>query len=140
MLFRSRYDKVIDNPQYKFYPTWYGNSDRLRVCRIALSSTETRVEFEYTNTVYNRFNVERGTYIKASGTNKLAFIRAENIAIAPSNSTFEKSGEILKFALIFPAIPQKANNAKADNVFIFILILLYHMITGSILSDLILYK
>lgn len=43
----SRYDKVIDNPQYKFYPTWYGNSDRLRVCRIALSSTETRVEFEY---------------------------------------------------------------------------------------------
>lgn len=106
----SRYDKVIDNPQYKFYPTWYGNSDRLRVCRIALSSTETRVEFEYINTVYNRFNVERGTYIKASGSNKLAFTRAENIAIAPSNSTFEKSGEILKFALIFPAIPQKAKS------------------------------
>lgn len=106
----SSYDKVIDNPQYKFYPTWYGNSDGLRICRIALSSTETRVEFEYTNTIYNRFNVERGTYIKASGTSKLAFIRAENIAIAPSNSNFEKYGEVLKFALIFPTIPQKAKS------------------------------
>jgi len=104
------YDKVIDNPQYKFYPTPYSISDGLRICKIALSSTETRVEFEFTNTVYNRFNVERGTYIKASGTNKLAFIRAENIAIAPSYSIFEKYGEILKFALIFPAIPQKAKS------------------------------
>ena len=106
----GRYDKVINYPQYKFYPTPYSISDGLRICKIALSQTETRVEFEFTNTVYNRFNVERGTYIKASGTNKLAFIRAENIAIAPSNSTFGKSGEILKFALIFPAIPQKAKS------------------------------
>lgn len=104
----THYDKVIDNPQYRFYPT--SSSDGLRISRIALSSTETRVEFEFINTVFNRFNVERGTYIKASGTNKLALIRAENVAIAPSMSKFEKSGEILKFALIFPAIPQKAKS------------------------------
>ena len=106
----ARYDKVIDYPQCRFYPTPYSISDGLRISRIALSSTETRVEFEFTNTVFNWFNVERGTYIKASGTNKLAFIRAENVAIAPSMSTFEKSGEILKFALIFPSIPQKAKS------------------------------
>lgn len=106
----SRYDKVIDYPQYKFYPTPYSISDGLRICKIALSSTETRVEFEFTNSVFDRFNVERGTYIKASGTGKLAFIRAENVAIAPSNSKFKKSGEVLKFALIFPAIPQKAKS------------------------------
>lgn len=104
----TRYDKIIDYPQYRFYPT--NSSDGLRISRIALSSTETRVEFEFTNTIFNWFNVERGTYIKASGTNKLAFIRAENVAIAPSMSTFEKSGEILKFALIFPAIPQKVKS------------------------------
>lgn len=106
----ARYDKVIDYPQYRFYPTPYSISDGLRISRIALSSTETRVEFEFTNTVFDRFNVKRGTYIKASGTNKLEFKRAENVAIDPYMSTFEKSGEILKFALIFPAIPPKTKS------------------------------
>lgn len=106
----ARYDIVIDYPQYRFYPTPYSISDGLRISRIALSSTETRVEFEFTNTVFDRFNVKRGTYIKASGTNKLEFKKAENVAIAPYMSTFEKSGEILKFALIFPAIPPKTKS------------------------------
>ncbi len=107
----SGFYKVIDYPQYKFTPSYYGwaNND-VRITKIALSSSETRIEFEYTNSVYNWFNVERGTYLKASGTSKLSFVRAENIAIAPSKSTFEKFGEILKFALIFPAIPQKTKS------------------------------
>lgn len=102
----SCYDKVIDFPQYKLH----GTSDKFIISRIALSSTETRVEFEFTNMYSNWFNVERGTYIKGAGTNKLSFIRAENIAIAPSQSIFKTNGEILKFALIFPAIPKKTKS------------------------------
>lgn len=102
----SCYDKVIDFPQYKRH----GTSNKFIISRIALSSTETRVEFEFTNNYADWFNVERETYIKGSGVNKLSFIRAENIAIAPSKSIFKTNGEILKFALIFPAIPKKTKS------------------------------
>lgn len=49
--------------------------------------------------------MQRGTYIKASGTSKLFFIKAENIAIAPNQNEFKKYGEALKYALTFPALP-----------------------------------
>lgn len=107
----SRYDKVIDFPQYKYYSSYYRYStyqQEVTITRVALSSTETRIEMEWYNSSYDWCNVERGTYIKASGTDKLSFIKADNIAISPSRSTFKKSGEILKFALIFPPLPKKA--------------------------------
>lgn len=53
---------------------------------------------------------------KASGTSKLFFIKAENIAIAPNQNEFKKYGEALKFALTFPALP---NGTKKFTLCIF---------------------
>ena len=99
----SKYDKIIDYPQYDFKNAKYRN-ENITITKIALSSSETRVEFVKYNTIY-ACNVQRGTYIKASGTSKLFFINAENIAIAPNQNEFKKYGEALKFALTFPALP-----------------------------------
>lgn len=100
----SKYDKIIDNPKYEFKNAKYRDNE-IGITRIALSSSETRVEFVKYNTIY-ACNVQRGTYIKASGTSKLFFIKAENIAIAPYSSEYKKSGEILRFALTFPVLPK----------------------------------
>ena len=100
----SKYDKIIDYPQYDFKNAKYRN-ENITITKIALSSSETRVEFVKYNTIY-ACNVQRGTYIKASGTSKLFFIKAENIAIAPNKNEYKKYGESLKFALIFPALPK----------------------------------
>ena len=100
----SKYDKIIDYPQYGFKNAKY-RDENITITRIALSSSETRVEFEKCNTIYD-CNVQRRTYIKASGTSKLFFLKAENIAIAPHRNEYKKRGEVLKFSLTFPALPK----------------------------------
>ena len=105
----SNYEKVIDNPQYRYFPS-YRWLDEVRITRIALSSTETRVEMEWCNTIYNWCNIEKGTYIKASGTNKLNVLKVENIEVSPFKSEFKKPGEILKFALTFPPLPKTSKS------------------------------
>lgn len=101
----SRYDKVIDHPNYEYYPFRPSQCNEITITKVALSSTQTRIELEWYNTNYNYCYVNRGTYIKASNTKKLNLLWAHNISIYPSFTSFKKYGERLKFALVFPPLP-----------------------------------
>lgn len=96
----SSYETVVTYPFCKKCP------EGMTVTKVALSSSETRVEMEYRASFSNQWvNFARDTYIELSGCNILYLVRADNIAYYPSKSVFKNSGEILKFALIFPPLP-----------------------------------
>ncbi len=101
----SSYYKVIDYPLYK---QSRDNSD-IVITRIALSSSETRVEMELTS-YYAWCSIDYHTYIKPSSGSKLYLTSVDNIAISPSRVEFKNAGEKLKFALTFPALPSKAKS------------------------------
>ena len=98
----SKYETIVSYPPVKSSP------DGVIVTKVALSSTETRVEFECTNMYENNYCcIDWQTYLTASGIGKQRQVKVENIAISPSKSQFRNVGEKLKFALTFPALPPK---------------------------------
>ena len=99
------YYKVINYPNIK------KGIESIYVTKVALSNTETRVEFElYTQYQYQWCSIDRGTFIKVSGSSKLQLIKADNIAITPYRTEFVNPGERLKFALTFPPLPTTAKS------------------------------
>lgn len=101
----SSYSKIIN------YPVSGKCPDGMRITKVALSSTETRVEISLIPYSYNQWCcIQWNTYIKASNSGKLSLIKADNIAISPSKVVFNKPGERLKFALIFPPLPPKTKS------------------------------
>lgn len=105
----SSYNKVINYPKMK------KGVESIFVTKVALSDSETRVEFElYTKFQYQWCSIDRGTFIKTSGSKKLQLIKADNIAISPYRTEFINSGERLKFALTFPPIPTTAKSITIE--------------------------
>lgn len=107
----SGYEKVIEYPLCKSTP------DGMLVTKVALSQYETRVEIRLSNTVglyqypYVAWCcIDRQAYIKASNSQKLYLIKADNIAMSPSITQFKGPGEVLMFALTFPPLPSNAKS------------------------------
>lgn len=100
----SAYSRVTNNPTYNSKVT------HMRITRVALSTTETRVECWLTNTVgenvYGWVSINPNTYLYDPVRKKKYTMRsALNIATSPSTTDFHFRGEQLVFALIFPALP-----------------------------------
>lgn len=108
----SAYSRVTNNPSYNSKVT------HMRITRVALSSTETRVECLLTNTdgenVYGWVSINPNTYLYDPVRKKKYTMRsALNIATSPSRTEFHFQDEQLVFALIFPALPA---NVKTVNL------------------------
>lgn len=57
--------------------------------------------------------IDARTYIRPCGTSKrYTLIQAKNIPIAPTKHYFRRSGEFLRYTLLFPALPK--NTTKID--------------------------
>lgn len=112
----SQYDRIIDNPQYTCYYSYF--YDGVMITRIALSPKETRIELmrHYTDGCQS-CSIKKETYIKAPGTKYLPLLRVENIPIYPQEIKFKKTGEILKFALIFPPLPAQTKKFKLTDIY-----------------------
>lgn len=78
---------------------------------ISLDDDYTRVDFvyispkEYPNGGW--VQIDGASYIRPIGSEKkYNLIRAINIPLTPSKHYFKKSGQILKYTLLFPALPK----------------------------------
>jgi hypothetical protein len=79
------------------------------IVRVACSDTETRIEMEYENMSRNNGMYVRGTaYIKGNKGGKLKLASVENITMAPAETKIPWPYQKLRFALIFPALPDNA--------------------------------
>lgn len=97
----SNYEKVIDHPKCK------SSYKDIVITKVAISASETRIEFELTYTPFIPCNYGFETYIKASGTKKLKWTKHYN---APSKLKFKSYYETIKFALSFPPLPKNTKS------------------------------
>lgn len=108
----AKYSKVINNPSYE------SKVGHIRITKVALSSSETRVEFKVTNRdgdkCFGWVSIDPCTYIYIpSLKRKIPMKSVQNIAVSPSETHFHFYDEELAFALIFPALPV---NVKTFNL------------------------
>jgi hypothetical protein len=100
----SQYKYVRENPIYvnkKNTPT--------QIVRVACSDRETRLEMEVEAPYANwRIYVQGKAYIKGNKGGKLGLASAENISVAPASTTIPWPYQRLRFALIFPPLPDEA--------------------------------
>ena len=100
----SQYRYVRENPVYvnkKDTPT--------KILRVACSDKETRLEMEYESPGMNMGVFIKGTaYIKGDKGGKLGLASVENITMAPADVKLPWPYQKLRFALIFPALPDNA--------------------------------
>ncbi len=100
----SAYRYVRENPVYV-----NKKSSAARILRVACSDKETRIEMEYECGVMNGVaNISGRSYIKGNKGGKLQLAGVENITLAPSKTTVPWPGQKLRFALIFPPLPDNA--------------------------------
>lgn len=100
----KEYSKVINNPSYE------SKAGHIRITKVALSSSETRVEFKVTNRdgdkCFGWVSIDPCTYIYIpSLKRKVPMASVQNISVSPSETYFHFNDEELVFALIFPALP-----------------------------------
>ena len=100
----SQYRYVRDNPVY--VNKKYTNT---KIVRVACSDKETRLEMEHEYLQNNRVNVWGTAYIKGNKGGKLGLVGVENIAMAPTSTTIPWPYQKLRFVLIFPPLPEEAN-------------------------------
>ena len=80
-----------------------------RIVRVACSDTETRLELEYVSQRPNDGMSVRGSaYIKGNKGGKLGIVSVENITMSPSSTNIPWPFQKLRFALIFPPLPDEA--------------------------------
>ena len=100
----SKYRYVRENPVYvnkKSTPT--------RILRVACSDSETRLEMEVEAPNANcKVYVQGKAYIKGNKGGKLGLAGVENITMAPATTKIPWPYQKLRFALIFPALPEEA--------------------------------
>jgi len=100
----SKYRYVRENPVY--VNKKYTNT---KIVRVACSDTETRLEMEYESQQRNSGMNVRGTaYIKGNKGGKLGLASVENITMAPAEVIVPWPYQKLRFALIFPPLPDNA--------------------------------
>ena len=101
----SHYRFTMQNPISK------GKKDntQTKIVRVSCSDTETRVELECeADMPDDQLYIKSDTYIKSKGSNKLKLMSVENVTVAPVVTKIPWPYQKLRFALIFPALPDTA--------------------------------
>lgn len=79
------------------------------ILRVACSDKETRIEMECEGHVQNAYvNVNGATYIKGNKGGKLELVSVQNITMHPARTHIPWPYQKLRFALIFPPLPDEA--------------------------------
>ena len=100
----SKFRYVRDNPIYV-----NKKNGVTKILRVACSDTETRIELEHTSPRMNfGLNIKATAYIKGNKGGKLNLVNIENLSLAPGNTIIPWPGQKLRFALIFPPLPENA--------------------------------
>jgi hypothetical protein len=100
----SQYRYVRENPVYV-----NKKQTGTKIVRVACSDKETRLELEYESKRPNAGMNVRGTaYIKGNKGGKLGLEAVENITMAPASTNIPWPYQKLRFALIFPPLPEDA--------------------------------
>ena len=100
----SKYRYVRDNPIYV-----NKKNGVTKIVRVACSDTETRIELEHPSPWMNfGLNIKATAYIKGNKGGKLTLVNIENLSLAPGNTIIPWPGQKLRFALIFPPLPENA--------------------------------
>ena len=81
----------------------------IQIVRVACSNSETRIEMEYESSSTNvGLNIKGSTYIKGNKGGKLDLVSVQNVTMHPANTVIPWPFQKLRFALIFPALPEDA--------------------------------
>ena len=100
----SKYRYVRDNPIYV-----NKKNGVTKIVRVACSDTETRIEMEHPSPYMNfGLNIKATAYIKGNKGGKLTLVNIENLSLAPGNTIIPWPYQKLRFALIFPPLPENA--------------------------------
>lgn len=100
----SGYRYMRENPVYVNKKT-----TATKIIRVACSDKETRLEMEFEAYRPNASMFVKGTaYIKGNKGGKLPLESVENITLAPAETFVPWPYQKLRFALIFPALPDNA--------------------------------
>ena len=100
----SKYSYVRDNPIYV-----NKKNGVTKIVRVACSDTETRIELEHPGPWMNfGLNIKATAYIKGNKGGKLTLVNIENLSLAPGNTIIPWPGQKLRFALVFPPLPENA--------------------------------
>lgn len=80
-----------------------------KILRVACSSNETRIEMEFEATAANHgVYIKGSTYIKGNKGGKLTLASVQNVTMAPASTYIPWPYQKLRFALIFPGLPEDA--------------------------------
>ena len=86
------------------------NASGVKILRVACSDNETRVEMEIEAYSANLpVYIKGAAYIKGNKGSKLGLASVQNITMAPAKTFIPWPYQKLRFALIFPALPENAN-------------------------------
>lgn len=98
----SKYTRNIENPVY----TCSKKDVYATITRVCANDKETRIEMEFTNPYAGSVavSIKGKTYIKGKKSGKLELLRVENLNLAPKGTNVEFGKQMLRFALIFPAL------------------------------------
>ena len=85
------------------------NANGVKILRVACSDSETRVEMEIEAYSANLpVYIKGAAYIKGNKGGKLGLVSVQNITMAPAKTFIPWPYQKLRFALIFPALPDDA--------------------------------
>ena len=85
------------------------NANGVKILRVACSDSETRVEMEIEAYSANLPVYIKGTtYIKGDKGGKLDLLSVQNVTMAPAKTFIPWPYQKLRFALLFPALPENA--------------------------------
>ena len=102
---KLQYRYVRENPVYVNKK----NASNIKIVRVACSDKETRIEMEIETTSTNYgVNFKGTTYIKGNKGGKLTMSSVENIVLHPAYTRIPWPYQKLRFALIFPPLPEEA--------------------------------
>lgn len=99
--------RVFTNPISDFTP-----NEHMGIEQITLNEDNTRIDFVYISPKDYKnggwIQMYADCYIKPVGSEiRYKMIQAINIPIAPNKYHFKRSGQILRFSLLFPALPKE---------------------------------
>lgn len=87
------------------------NASGVKILRVACSDSETRVEMEIEAYSANLPVFIKGSaYIKGNKGGKLGLVSVQNVTMAPAKTFISWPYQKLRFALIFPALPEEAKD------------------------------
>jgi hypothetical protein len=85
------------------------NANGVRILRVACSNSETRIEMEIEAYSANLpVYIKGASYIKGNKGGKLGLVSVQNVTMSPAKTFIPWPYQKLRFALIFPALPEDA--------------------------------